>query len=148
MSLAVSLSSCGAITRSAADAAKNWWEDNKTEVIASTAKAATTYWEENKEEIITQVLDVTEDYVDQKLQSRKEETVKRLLDKGYEREEIDTNGDGEITDDELAEFLKANPMALWATGLGGVLFLGLWYLKQMRDKKESEKKEPAKQPTS
>jgi hypothetical protein len=144
----MSLASCG-IFQSATTAALDVLKEKSPELIAKAGDAAKLYWAENKDEILTSAKDAagdlaasafeqSKDYVDTKLVEKRQDTVDKLLAKGYTIADMDANNDGEVSDDELADFLKSNPMAMWYAGVGGLAVLGLWYAKQKMRRKEDE----------
>lgn len=150
----MSLPSCG-LFQSATAAALKVLEEKTPGIVAAAGDAARTYWADNKEEILgtateaaTKLADTafanSKAYVDTKLAETKKTTIDKLLVKGYTIADMDANNDGKVSDDELADFLKANPMAMWYAGGSGAAFLLLWYAKQKMGRKEDE--EPEVQP--
>lgn len=144
-----------------ASAASSWWDENKVSILNAAANDAgkmfgqvpdmlRNFWDANKGKLLDVTKDIAKDmgesvleearaYTDEKLAAQREKTLKRLEANGISRAEVDTNGDGEVTDDELAAYLKGNPQALLYAGGAGGLFLLLWYAKQnMRRRDEEE----------
>jgi hypothetical protein len=124
----------------AKEAAKEWWDENGKVVVTDAATAAKDYWDSKKGEIVAEAKEIAQQvgdkalaearaYVDTKLAEQRQATVRKLLDSGVKFGEIDTDGDGSITDAELEAYLKTNPMALW---YGGAALAGWWALWQLR----------------
>lgn len=135
----LTLTSCS-ITTKAKEAAKEWWDENGKVVVTDAANAAKQYWDEKKGEIIDSTKEFAKGvgdsalaeakaYVDAKLAEQRNATIKKLLDSGVKFSDIDTNNDGEITDEELDAYIKSNPLALW---YGGAALAGWWALWQLR----------------
>ena len=139
--LSLPLGSCGIVTDTAKQAAKDWWDENGTKVVTDASDAAKKYWEENRDEIINSAVDAAKKlseksaeearlYVDQKLQEQRDIVVAKLVANGAKKEDIDSNKDGTITDEELQGYITKNPLTLWYAG--GVLaaWWGLWQLRK------------------
>lgn len=152
LTLMSSLTSCGflveAATERATEAAKDYWDANREEIISGASDAARQYWSENKDEIIDTakedmskvgdiVLETAKDYVDDQLAAQRSRAVDKLIAEGYKREDIDADGNGEITDDELRQFVTSNPTAMWAGGGALLLWFGL-SLANRKKKKDVE----------
>ncbi len=145
--LMVAAASCS-LFESAADAALRVFKEKSPELISSAADAAKTYWGEHKDEVAILVKDTGEaalssaktyaeeklaearTYVDTKMSAARDKTVQKLLAKGVPLAELDTDGDGAVSDDELAAYQQKNPMSLLWTGGTGLAFYGLWLARQ------------------
>lgn len=139
--LSLPLTSCGMFTSTAKQAAKDWWEENGKTVVTDASDAAKKYWEDHKEELINSAVDAAKKlsdksaeearaYVDQKLQEQRDVVVAKLVENGAKKEDIDTNKDGTITDEEIQNYVAGHPLSLWYAG--GVLaaWWGLWQLRK------------------
>lgn len=135
----LTLTSCG-ITTKAKEAAKEWWDENGKVVVSDAADAAKQYWNEKKGELLDSAKEAAKGlsdsalaeakaYIDNKLTEQRNASVKRLIDNGAKFSDIDVNGDGQITDEELDTYVKSNPLALW---YGGAALAGWWALWQLR----------------
>jgi hypothetical protein len=65
---------------------------------------------------------------------QKEKAVAKLLASGVKLSDIDTNGDGSVSDDELSNYVSKNPTSLLLGGSGLVLWWLSWQLKQRASK--------------
>lgn len=137
----VPCTSCSLVTEPAKEAAKDWWDDNGKKVVTDAADAAKEYWEEHREEIINSAIDAARDisdksveaataYVDAKLQAQRDTVVNKLIENGAQFEQIDTDKDGYVSDEELQAYVTANPMALWYAGGALAGWWGLWQLRK------------------
>ena len=137
------------IAEPAKQAAKEWWQENGRSVWMDLIVAAQNYWTANESKIIGKVLEAAEKlalkskeeaiaYIDIKLGEQREAVVTALVKSGSTREEIDTNLDGSITDEELQAYMLAKPSKLWSAGGVAAAWWLLW-----RARKKWVKKDPA-----
>lgn len=135
----LTLMSCS-ITTKAKEAAKEWWDENGKVVVTDAANAAKDYWNEKKAELIDSTKEFAKGvgdsalaeakaYVDLKLAEQRNAAIKKLTSSGVKFSDIDIDGDGQITDEELDAYMKNNPLALW---YGGAALAGWWALWQLR----------------
>jgi hypothetical protein len=135
------LPSCSLVTNPAKDAAKEWWEDNGKNVVTDAVDAAKDYWDKHKEEIINSALDGAKQlsdsaviqataYVDAKLQEQRNKVVAKLIENGATLQEIDKDLSGEVSDEELQDYVTRNPMALWYAGGAIAAWWGIWQLRR------------------
>lgn len=144
------------LVASAGEAAKDYWADNKGEILS----AAKDMWEGNKEQFIEtaklladkakdaaiataleykdSAIEAAKAYTDTQMAEKKETALDELLKSGVLLADIDADGNGEVSDDELNNYLKGNPTKLLVGG-GVGLWWALWQLKNLMRRKDSSK---------
>lgn len=133
------MTSCS-ITRTAKEAAKEWWSENGKQVVTDAADAAKDYWNAKREELLSSSKEFAEKvgektlaeataYIDVKLTSKRNEAVENLVKRGVSFEVLDANGDGTVSDEELDAYAKSNPLALL---YGGTALAAWWVVWQVR----------------
>ena len=141
------LQSCS-IAATAKEAAKQFWEEEGHRVMTDAGNAAKDYWNANKDNIIKgakdeatkiglETLAKANTYTDSKLADQRAKAVQNLLAHGVTMAELDTNSDGNVSDEELAAYVQKNPAkALQYGGVALGIWWALWQLLQ-RTKKSS-----------
>ena len=130
------------IKETAKEAGKEWWQDNGKGAVDDALAVALKFFNENQNEIVKsalenaskladKALEEAKAYIDTQLNKQREVVVGKLVANGATREEIDTNLDGQITDDEIQNYVLKNPFSLWYAGAA----LAAWYaLKKGKEK--------------
>lgn len=148
------------VVDSVTNAATTFWDENKDNII----EAAKQFASDNKEEAIaiakdllskgvksaldtakewakdfgTDMLADAKNYTDQQIAEKMAEqgskVRERLAAKGIDISSFDTNGDGNVDDDELAAGLVKNPSSLLAAGAPGLILLLLYGLRRATKK--------------
>jgi hypothetical protein len=139
LTLLIPLTSCGTIRT----AVQNELKQQTPKLITAIVKGSTKWWNTDGKKFVVDLQSKTlaeaKSYADKKLEGMKDQIVTKLVAKGYKKENIDTNSDGKISQDEASNFLKSNPLALYSAGGLGVLYLLLnLAAKKVLAKKEDE----------
>ena len=117
------------------NAASEFWDTKGKEVIQETATTVGNdlkqKWNENKTEIIADARKAATDAIDKKLNDAREKVIKSLTDSGVDRNDIDANHDGTITDEEIDAYTKSHPVdTVKKVGIGLAIWYGLWQLRK------------------
>ena len=142
------------LAASAGEMAKTYWKDNKGEIL----DAAKDLWDGNKDQLIEtakgladkakdaaiataleykdSAIEAAAAYTDSQMAEKKETALDELIKSGVPFTDLDTDGSGDVSDDELAAYVKENPMSLLVGGGAVGLWYGLWQLRQLISRKK------------
>jgi hypothetical protein len=133
--------------------AKDAWGENKGDILNAAKDfageaftSAKDYFAENKGAIVDKAVATAKDfaselsgktlkeamaYTDKKLEESRTKVVDKLLASGVTMEELDLDGDGNVSNSEVDAYREKNPIGFFQiTGGAGALWYLLWQAKQ------------------